>query len=831
MKKCQITKKKTININFINQMKSNQNNNNLNKKHSIKTILKKNTISFDFHQSHHKFFQNILRERNIRKKKLKNQITKDKIIKLLSMEPCLRTSQDNREIAIFLSHNYDFFKKIKEEAGIGKLDKLTSILYLSNYNDSEIVINYGEKLNRVFIVMQGSVNVYTPIYIEKMMTPNDFLKILSHIENKQNDYNKSNRIKEKNRENSLDITSFENMNPKEDIMRRNFVFYVEELKKIDSYTEGKAFGEEITEDKNNNINNNNIIVKCNEESKILYYDIEECKRISKKYEEMKFKKEIEKFKSEFPFFKYFNDDKIMEIFNSISTKTLFKDEYLYNQNEKADKIFFIIKGKFNMYSSISFNWLIEYLDYIRDSKTNLIYHLIKKFPKTANEINDLIDEVQNKVIKSPMIRENLSNIEKIIQKENENYIYGIKTEEESINRVQKIFKLNIKNIKVGDMVGIEDSIELKNRYCSVKCISDVAEVKYISIYDFIKIIKVYKNENYIKNHYLLEYISKIKFMLYQQIIKVTQNVENNLTFQFDTKYDNLIPNGKILSMKEKNKSVAAIKVKGYKYDIKEVFDKNIPLFPDHKKSESENYYEKNQILLKNLLGSQKKHINRSFKYKQQKSNPKLFLDIVNSNCNTISIENLDKLNLNTERKESNRYLAGKFRIPYISKNKEISLSTNFTINNNNQNNYFTKSKNERGKIKLKSPVNKIIKSQKAIDFFNNQESIKIFEEPNISNYKNKNIYKNKLDIKKFNDIIYNTPISGRTQQINCLSLQSNRFNSSNKRINKECIESILNEQFNKINKRYYLGNQFKNKLDKVKKQFKLIQYKEFYNKK
>ena len=827
MKKCQIVKKNTT---FFNQMKSSPNKNNLNKQHNI---LKKNTMSFDLHQSHRKFFLNILRQRNIRKKKLQNQITKDKIFKLLSIEPFLRTSQDNREIAIFLSHNYDFFKKIREENGFSKLDKLTSILYLSKYNESEIVINYGENLNRVFILIQGSVNVYTPMYIEKVMTPNDFLKIIYHIENKQNDYNKSNRIKEKNREKSLNITSFENMNPREGIMRRNFVFCLEELKKIDSYTEGQAFGDQVTEEKNSNINsiNNNKIVKCNQESIILYYDIEEYKRIAKKYEELKFKKEIEKFKSEFPFFKYFYDDKIMEVFNSMSTMTLFKDEYLYKQNEKADKIFFIIKGKFNMYSSISFNWFIEYLDYIRDSKTNLIYNLIKKLPKNANEINELIDEVQNKVIKSPMIRENLSNIEKITQKENEKYIYGIKTEEESINKIQKIFKLNIKNIKSGDMVGIEDSIELKNRYCSVKCLSDVAEVKFISIYDFIKIIKVYKNENYIKNNYLFEYISKIKFMLYQQIIKVIQNVENNLTFQFDTKYNNLIPNGKILSLKEKNKSVAAIKIKGYKFDIKEVLDKNIPLFPDHKKSESENYYEKNQILLKNLLGSQRKHINRSFKYKQQKANPKLLLDIVNCNCNTISIENLDKLNSNTERKESNIYLTGKFRTPCTLKHKEISLSTNFSINNNNHNNYFTKSRNERGKLKIKSPVNRIINSHKAIDFFNNQDSTKTFEDQKTSNSQNKTIYKSKLDIKQLNNLVYNSPLSGRTRQINCLSLKSNRLISNSKRINKESIESILSEKFSKINKKYYLGNQFKNKLDKVKKKFKLIQYKQFYNKK
>ena len=63
-----------------------------------------------------------------------------------------------------------------------------------------------------------------------------------------------------------------------------------------------------------------------------------------------------------------------------------------------------------MYSSISFNWLNDYLDYIKDSKTNLIYHLIKTMPKNKDECIDLVEELKKKVIKSPMIKENISNI-------------------------------------------------------------------------------------------------------------------------------------------------------------------------------------------------------------------------------------------------------------------------------------------------------------------------------------------------------------------------------------------------------------------------------------
>ena len=60
--------------------------------------------------------------------------------------------------------------------------------------------------------------------------------------------------------------------------------------------------------------------------------------------------------------------------------------------------------------------------------------------------------------------------------------------------------------------------------------------------------------------------------------------------------------------------------------------------------------------------------------------------------------------------------------------------------------------------------------------------------------------------------------------------QSLKYINNDKRINAECIEFILSEKFSKANKKYYLGNQFKNKLDKEKKKFNLIHYKQYFNK-
>ena len=51
-----------------------------------------------------------------------------------------------------------------------------------------------------------------------------------------------------------------------------------------------------------------------------------------------------------------------------------------------------------------------------------------------------------------------------------------------------------------------------------------------------------------------------------------------------------------------------------------------------------------------------------------------------------------------------------------------------------------------------------------------------------------------------------------------------------KKLKSKCIESLLSEQFGKINKKYYLGNEFKNKLDHAKKRFNLIKYKDYFNK-
>ena len=799
------------------------------------TILKKKSfISLNIHQSHRSFFLNILKKRNLIKKNLKKEITLDRVIELFSKGHVMRTNIENKEIGLYLSNNIDFFKKIKDEGGWSKLDKVINICHLKKYINDDIIINYKEKESKVFILLKGSVGKYRTTFVERTMVLQEFMNLLNTIENIENDHIKYNRIKEKNKENSLDISFYEKMNNNEGVMKQFFDFYLEDYEKIGNISKGQLFGGNIY---GNKINFSDATIKSEKESILIFFELDEFRQILKIYENKRYKKEIEKFRNDYPFFKYFTNEKIIDIFKILSTKTVYKGEYLYKQNEKDDKIYFILHGKFKMYSSISFNWLIEYLDYIKDSKTNFIYHLIKKKPKNKEEIIELGEELQNKVIKSPMIKQQISSVDKINEKLNEKCIYGVKSEEENINNAKKVFKINIKDVKTGDMIGLEDSIEFKNRYCSVKCLSNVGEVNYISVSDLMKIIKLYNTENNYMNNHLLEFISKIKFMLYQQIVKDVQNLENQLTFQFDSKYNDLIkPNEELKTINEKNLCIAAIKVKGFKYDIKEIFDKTVSIFPEHKKSYNENFYEKNISLLNNLLGSPSKKNRRIVKYKKTKSKP--ILTFNKSNPLYFNSERNNKEYSNIYKSEKS--LIEKLMTYTSTKKNDISLSTNITNNLNNLNNFNSNknpSKNEiiRNKMKLNNS-DKIIKNPTINNY------IKSFDIKEVNKNKSNNLYQNFNYLKRKNMnnyLLMNSPLyetkKSRNDNINYLYEGKKRNcksykNINEKRINRECIETILSEKFNQINKKYYLGNQFKNKLDKEKKKFNLIHYKDYFNK-
>ena len=679
----------------------------------------------------------------------------NKVLSLLIKEPYNRTNEENREIGDFLSKKYISFKTLKDNDE-EKYDVIINISHLKRYSANNIIINYENLLDKAFFLLEGKLSVYKRIFIRKLMTQEKFKVMLSLLNNKENSL-KYERIKEKNKE---IISEFS-------YLYRNKLrqFYVEENKKLGDIEEGQNFGGKI-EDINEEKKNSDVMVKTDDDSYVLFFYLDYYKKILDKIERKKFNEEIEKHRSHFILFKHFSDRRMIEMIKNFTSVTLYQDEYLYHQNEPSDYIYFITKGKFIKYVSFSFNWLYDYLNYIKDATTNIIYHLVKIFPKNQLEHNDLLSELETKKLESPMVNEHLSKIEELEGKTNEKYVYGIKSEEENINNKQKIFRIKLEEIGIGDIPGIEDGLEFKNRYYSLKCISEIAEVRKIKISDFLSVIKIYKTDNNEANNHILGIIAKKKFFLYHQIIKNAQNLEIKITSEFDNKYNNLIEQNKIeKSDKNKNLSIAAIKAKGYKYEIKEIFDKEIPIFPTIKKSFSENYYLQNQKILKNLYENPDKSNKRIFKFKNQ------------------------------------------------NRNLTLSLSDqNYFIPNRNTTKYFFSENNFNSIIKFNNDKYK----------YNSPKSPKR-NRFNITLSTNFSKFKSVKKVKRLKTEIFNHKLNTNKELI-----IENSKNEHNENI--KCIESSLYDKFKKFNKKYYMGNQFKKKLDGEKKKFNLIQYKEFFNK-
>ena len=110
-------------------------------------------------------------------------------------------------------------------------------------------------------------------------------------------------------------------------------------------------------------------------------------------------------------------------------------------------------------------------------RDNLLGHLYIQRPKKMSDILIIIKEIEKKKIKSPMIFEEIQNFEKLGNSINENNLMGIKFEEEKLNENRNKYKIKLQNIDKPELLGIENSFEFKNKFYTIKCVSETAEVK------------------------------------------------------------------------------------------------------------------------------------------------------------------------------------------------------------------------------------------------------------------------------------------------------------------------------------------------------------------
>jgi len=132
------------------------------------------------------------------------EISYDHIIQILVKPKNSRNLLENKLLAEYLSQKFDYFQKIKNSEP-SKLEKLCKVLNYETFSAKETIINYGETGDKFYIVFNGQIGVYKPIYVEKDMSLNEFYSYMMYLKN-NNQILKMNRIMEKNQHLNIDLT-------------------------------------------------------------------------------------------------------------------------------------------------------------------------------------------------------------------------------------------------------------------------------------------------------------------------------------------------------------------------------------------------------------------------------------------------------------------------------------------------------------------------------------------------------------------------------------------------------------------------------------------------
>ena len=751
-------------------------------------------------------------------------ISKEDVFRFLNKVPNMRSGQEIQAYAKYLSDNYQYFTKLKDEDSQLKVEKLTKVCKLQKTMKGDAIINFGEIGDKFYIVLEGMVEIYKPKYVEMILAPRDFISTLNTIQKIDGNDLRYNRIKDKNMAFFDSLAEKENTNAIVDYnyMKYKQVFIMEEEDKLGEFGEGFSFGDIALIKKTVR----NATIKAKENCILLTIGKDDYNKALLEFQKKKLSKDIDVFIKTYSFFKNFSHDRIINLFNCLQKKEIFKGDFLYKQNEEDELIYFINNGTFSIYCLISFSWINDYINYINYSGKNILQFIIKKKERKITDLLKMIQNCKSKMIKYKSIDEEKFELwEKIIDKDMKDNLYKLKKDEEKLNDPEYILKIDLKKINYSEILGLEEVFEFKKRFCNCICLSDSAEVKSIKVTEFLKLI-IHFGEDEIK--YFINMIDERKEVLKTQIIKGIQNIEKKLIFNFDNRYDNIIKYSsnceKGANNEEKiNMLLSTMKMKGYKNSLNGILDNDTPIL---KKEENKNEYNIYRKLRKNssiqgIISSYgiKKNSNNDFKLKIIKNifnkNPKQNSENKeNQKIQTIydlldktQTKNVNELSNYTISKNNNKLTSnscvnksmnmnGSFKIKLKKKNKDSKVSNDKTNISSNKSKLFQESPKIR--IIKYNQNEKIFKLKRNISmpsFVNEKLNIRPSMRDSITSYESINFPK--LSIKN-----------------HLLKAKSNKSKMLDKLYNKD--NNDYNKFYNIYNedKNFFLGVEFQKKLKK-----------------
>ena len=602
----------------------------------------------------------------------------NKIKLILEKDSKRRTILERKALIKYLIQTFQYFSRFENKKN--ELLFLSSILNIEYFNPNENIINYGEESNKFYLILTGKVEIYQSNYKKQYMKLSEFLEYIEKYDN-YSEKTKFIRILLKNKE----IFNLEYFlkNPNKilnnPLSQNKYNFYIEIDEKLGEYSNGFFFGESAL--KNNE--KYEYTIKSITKTECLCINKKDYQHIINEVEQKKLIKKILNFKNNYSFFSFWNNSQILKIFQKIEKISLIKGDFLYKQNEIDDSIYIIKSGTFEIYTHISLGWKKDFLNYIIDPDNNLMI-AIKNYKSilNENELKDIYNNLKSNRKKSPCFANPYEKI-KLKSFNVDNYFDIIKKKIE-VKDNNNLYKINIQIINNEDIIGIEDSIEFKQRFCNVKCISNFAEVGKINLYDFFKIMNLNVDKNFREK--FINLLAGKKQFIYDQIIKFIKHKQLflNENYNFNLKLNNFLKFKKKSQNNDKNiQNKIKLEKKNIinKYEIEKNFKtisnikknfKNLSydsgfLLSNYKRNNSRNnsVYKSNEISSTNN-SENKNYINKVNLLKLEKKSK-------NNNLNSIQLKKI------FEEYKKNNYLKSR----NIHNKKDLYLSKNFITTFNN----------------------------------------------------------------------------------------------------------------------------------------------------
>jgi len=189
----------------------------------------------------------------------------------------------------------------------------------------------------------------------------------------QIDKQKYKYITKKNKNLELDFDKIIEDDYKLQASDKKYNFYYEELEEIGTFSDGFSFGETELIKRTNR----ELIIKTVTDSKLIYFNKFDYNRILQTTEEKDLEKKADIFIKNFPLFKKWTIEQLVKLFNYFIQETLYKDEFIYKQNDDDEYLYFFEEGTVVQYANVSFSWYKEYLEYVKTFNNNLLDVLLK----------------------------------------------------------------------------------------------------------------------------------------------------------------------------------------------------------------------------------------------------------------------------------------------------------------------------------------------------------------------------------------------------------------------------------------------------------------------